>query len=624
MLRANVLFQSMCEEIDIKLSADAFVYFIDFQNLIKNGGFVFDNFTPDYTRFLNLGLNAMKYSEDECTNKFCHDHNIFVDSIGLLVDRICNELVIKKPLQYDVKLAWFSRMKSDAAIGFAEALQRVLFVHQLMWQCGHVLVGLGRLDMLLEKYYKHDVENGILKSDDVIALIKSVYYILHEDYQSKSNMLFGDTGQNIILGGTNEDGAYVYNDLTILFMQALMDVQLPDPVIHLRVSKKTPRNILELAAKCIATGIGSPLLANDDVIIPQLLQFGISDALDYTSSACWEPMVGGCDTSVNNMFSLNFLQSLDNLFMQEPLPAIKTFEQFKDRYFSYLAWNINEVKRVIEMKHFQYCPIISVFMGGCFESKKDVSYGGATYHDFGITTYALANTINALLNIRDKVFIEGAVTLVDVKKMIYADFNGYEQWLPILRSRTARFGNNDAEIINLTNEITRFVSECTKNDLTYLGGRIKFGLCAPFYVDAALDFPASFDGRKKGEPFNIHISNDNSESYTEIVDFASALDYSGNRFNGNTVDIMMSPEYVNIHFDKFVDFISQSIEKGFFQMQMNVVSSSTLLAAMESPDKYSHLIVRVWGFSAYFNEIPYEYKDAIVQRVLRREQHTKN
>ena len=155
--------------------------------------------------------------------------------------------------------------------------------------------------------------------------------------------------------------------------------------------------------------------------------------------------------------------------------------------------------------------------------------------------------------------------------------------------------------------------------LVFKSRKYKFGLSAPSYIDASKEFLASFDGRKCGEPFGVHISSDNVDAYTELVGFASKLDYNDNRFNGNVVDFFVSPSFIEDNFEKFLEFLILSIKVGFFEMQINVVSSKTLIEARKEPDKFPNLIVRVWGFSSYFNDLPDEYKDYLIERALKRE-----
>ena len=74
--------------------------------------------------------------------------------------------------------------------------------------------------------------------------------------------------------------------------------------------------------------------------------------------------------------------------------------------------------------------------------------------------------------------------------------------------------------------------------------------------------------------------------------------------------------------EQFISFIKGAIRKGFYQLQINVMDSSTLIDAKKHPDKHKNLIVRVWGFSAYFNDLPDEYKDRLIQRALENERQT--
>ena len=133
------------------------------------------------------------------------------------------------------------------------------------------------------------------------------------------------------------------------------------------------------------------------------------------------------------------------------------------------------------------------------------------------------------------------------------------------------------------------------------------------------NFPASFDGRKSKEPFSVHISSEEGIAYTELFNFASKLDYSGRRFNGNVVDFMVSPALVNKNKQNFEKLIKIAFKKGIYQMQANVVDSKTLIAAKNNPKQFPNLIVRVWGFNAYFNELPDEYKNYLIERAIQSE-----
>ena len=82
---------------------------------------------------------------------------------------------------------------------------------------------------------------------------------------------------------------------------------------------------------------------------------------------------------------------------------------------------------------------------------------------------------------------------------------------------------------------------------------------------------------------------------------------------------MVSPDFIEKNFNKFVDFLKMSLNMGVFQMQLNVVSSKILIDAQKHPDRYPNLIVRVWGFSSYFNDLPREYQNMLIKRAYENE-----
>ncbi len=614
-------FGLICKNIRIQIPNRRFVYFIDSDYVMDTSkGTAYENLTPAYDKILHAGLRQMKYPADEVTNSFCQNYNLVLENLTILADRIIKEL---EQCDYDTKRQreWFERLKDAPAENFEEAVQRMLFVNQVFWQTDHRLVGLGAWDFHLEDYYRKDILEGRLNQKGVLEILKEVYRILHEHYEYKSSLILGDTGQIFVLGRSDQEGNYIYNDLTYLFIEAMREVQQTEPKCLLRVNRHTPRKLLEIALESIATGIGAPLLANDDVVIPELINFGIDeqDACEYTTSACWEPLIGGKSSGNNNMTVLNYLKALDNLLKRERLDRIDSFEKLKYIYYIYLKRNIRAVKRVLDSRWFQYDPLLSVFMNDCYENKKDVSWGGARYHHIGITSVAMGNLVNSLLNIKEYVFDRKLYTLYDVKKCVLQDFEGNETLWKELKAKASRYGTDDKEVTVLVNEITSCVADELEDYRSYLGGKMKIGLSGAAYMDAARGFGASFDGRKAGDAFTVHISNEDNNGFTEIVNFASQMEYSAARFNGNVIDFMVSPDFIHSNWDKYVDFLMLSIRKGFFEMQMNVVSSKTLIEARRKPEQFPNLIVRVWGFSAYFKDLPEDYKDVLIERALNNE-----
>lgn len=611
-------FRDLCRNMEITLSDEYFIYFFDHKFAFETS---IINITPDYKGILRQGLASLKYRDEDCTNEFCRRYNSVVDSLLMLTARLRERLDEERPLNYEKKADWFRRLKHKEAESLDEAMQRILFLNQLLWQTGSRLVGLGRMDMLLYPYYKKDMENKKLTRQQASELIQAFLGILHRDYRFKSSELHGDTGQVIVLGGSERGGGYLSNDLTGIFLECAMKSRISDPKIVLRVNREIQPGLMEQAVQCMLSGIGGPLLSNDDLIIPKLMEFGVAeeDAYEYGTSACWEPLIVGKSSSMNNHSCLSYMKALHRLLMEERLDRLTTFETLKERVYYYLRRELRVCERNLYCHHFFRNTLYSVFIEGCKDTKKDIVEGGAKYHHIGMTTVGLGNLINAMWNLRHYVFEEKRYSLLDVKKMCLYDFSDYQEAIPCLKNSKFQYGMDEDEIIELTNEILRFVTDETKDFRTPIGGRLKFGVSSPAYIIEGREAPASFDGRRKGEPFMVHISNERASAYTEIINFASRLDYGGNRLNGNVVDLMVNTSLMERHLDKFVILFLQAIKAGFFQLQTNVLKSELLLAAKEAPERYPGLIVRVWGFNAYFVELPEIYQDMLINRALENE-----
>jgi formate C-acetyltransferase len=372
--------------------------------------------------------------------------------------------------------------------------------------------------------------------------------------------------------------------------------------------------LYELSLNSIATGCGAPLFTNDEVVIPQLIAFGYSkeDAYGYGTRACWEPLMVGKSSDANNAASLNLLAPLLAVFDSEALDAIASFDDLFTAYAKYLSNEVQSAFALSQERPLAEAPLLSLFMD-LEDPSKDVSEGGCKYNGVGITTVGMANAVNSLQNIKVLVFDNNEFSLSELNS---ERLKGFSIELAKRLKENSLFGHDDDAVIELTEKIKAAVSLEIAGLRTELGGKVKFGLSSPSYIDAGKITSASFDGRHIGDPLSVHISGTPGLAHTELVSFASQLDYSGNKFNGNVVDFFVSPDFIKNNYDKFVDFLMLSQKRGYFQMQMNVVSAETLIAARDNPKAFPDLIVRVWGFSAYFKDLPKSYQNLLIERAL--------
>ena len=253
-----------------------------------------------------------------------------------------------------------------------------------------------------------------------------------------------------------------------------------------------------------------------------------------------------------------------------------------------------ETRSVVVDKDYDYSPIMSLFNESCIRSGKDFAHQGSDYMYQGAQLLGLPNLVNSLLNIKKYVYD------LDIKQLFKS-------------ANDKKFGLCDEYVLRLSQELIGTVSE-TIGKLTANGYNVKFGLSSPSYISRGKVASATLDGRNAGEPFAVHISPLSSTiDIAEVLDFASSLSYPVNCLNGNVVDYVIPPVYLN-NSDKLVPILRDAFKKGLYQLQLNVYDRATLIDAKLHPEKYPTLVVRVWGFSAYFNDLPEEYKDNLIAR----------
>lgn len=584
-----------------------FIYDIDENCTFVNKKSVIGNIPVNYQIILGTPFNDLE-------TKICNNEkNLIVKNnkeiMHLMVKYVEN---ILKKTNDNAHIYILQRVLNEKKEDLECAIQKLLFWNAWLWQTGHIHNGLGRLDLILWKSYL----NGKEKGEKAKEVVKDFLLTLHEHYLFKSKMIKGDTGQIIILGGNMEDGNYFCNELTYIFLECAKELHLPDPKILLRVGKRMPSDLIRLACECIKTGIGSPILSNDEIVIPALRKFGYgeTDAFNYVVSACWEPLSYGNSLEQNNIGSIEYAkvltETLNDLVIEDDI----TFEDLIVLCHKKLENHIDRLLNQINKIQWEEDPLLSFFTEGCLEKGMDISDGGAKYNNYGITSVGMGNFINSLLNIKIFVYEKNIFELKDVREALKRNYDGYSDMRKVFQNGPLYFGMDVDEVI----DITKCTMKVTENKLekfqNQYGGKVKFGLSSPFYISNAINTPATADGRSSGAPLDVHISSKQGIAYTDIVTFASRLDYNGLKSNGNVVDLILQQNIIENHFKQFQEFVCKSIEKGFFQMQFNVVSYDMLKDAQIHPENHRNLIVRVWGFSAYFNDLPEEYQNVLIER----------
>ena len=333
-----------------------------------------------------------------------------------------------------------ARVPAKGARSFYEACQSFWFVQMLLQveSSGHS-ISPGRFDQYMYPYYKADLDAGKITKEFAQELMDCIWVKLNDlnkvrDAGSAEGFAGYGLFQNLIVGGQDAGGIDVTNDLSFMAIEASMHVMLPQPSLSVRVWNGSPHELLIKAAKLTRTGIGLPAYYNDEVIIPSLLNRGLTlaDAREYNIIGCVEPQKAGKTDGWHDAAFFNMCRPLELVFSNGydkgelvgvetgDVTKMNTFEEFYDAYKKQMKYCIEllvNADNSIDMAHMERCPLpyLSSMVDDCISRGKSVQEGGAIYNFTGPQGFGIANMADSLYAIKKLVFDEKKVTLAEYK-----------------------------------------------------------------------------------------------------------------------------------------------------------------------------------------------------------------
>ncbi len=345
------------------------------------------------------------------------------------------------------------RVPAKGATSFYEACQGFWFVQQLLQieSSGHS-ISPGRFDQYMYPYYKKDLDSGKLTREFAQELLDCIWVKLNDlnkcrDAASAEGFAGYSLFQNLIVGGQDKDGNDVTNDLSFMCITASKHVFLPQPSLSIRVWNKTPHALMLKAADLTRTGIGLPAYYNDEVIIPSLLNMGLTmeDAREYNIIGCVEPQKAGKTEGWHDAAFYNMCRPLELVFSNGydkgekisietgRVEDMSTFEEFYDAYKKQMNYNISllvNADNAIDVAHATRCPLpfLSCMVDDCIKRGKTVQEGGAVYNFTGPQGFGIANMADSLYAIKKLVFEEKKVTLGEYKRALAMNYGqGFDE-----------------------------------------------------------------------------------------------------------------------------------------------------------------------------------------------------
>ena len=343
------------------------------------------------------------------------------------------------------------RIPAKPARNFYEACQAFWFVQQLI-QCessGHS-ISPGRFDQYMYPLFKKDIDSGAITYEEAQEYIDCLWVKLNDltkvrDAASAEGFAGYGLFQNLIVGGQNEEGIDVTNELSYMCMEATMHVRLPQPSLSIRVWNRTPHDLLIKAASVVKEGLGVPAFYNDEVIIPAIMARGLTleDARDYAIIGCVEPQKGGKTDGWHDAAFFNMCRPIELVFSNGydkgeliglqtgDVEKMTTFEEFYEAYKAqqnYFIEMMVQADNAVDYAHGVRCPLPfeSCLCNDCIEKGVSLQEGGAHYNFTGPQGFGIANMTDALLAVKTLVFDEKKVTMAEMKQALADNFGkGY-------------------------------------------------------------------------------------------------------------------------------------------------------------------------------------------------------
>ncbi len=531
-----------------------------------------------------------------------------------------------------------------------QACQLMYFIQFLIWVEGGYLIPLGRTDQILYPFYKKDLDEGILTKEFAFEILEAFFMKLNYEIDrthGEAIKINSDTGQSITIGGIDPiTGEDVTNDLTMMILDAKCDMKVTDPKVHLRIHKNTPDAIWQKAAYLNSLGMGFPTYENDEAIIASLMkqpEYTLEDARDYAASGCWEVTIQGkaFNRNLGGICCLRCLEwALNNgqYFLGVPneetaqgligdrygIPTgnLEWFDSYRKLFNAFkvqMKHNIDMVSSYLNRAMISPSPFYSSMMEDCLEKGKDFDEYGVRYTETDFQLSALSNCADALYAIRKLVYEDKEYTLKEFVEILKNNWEGHEQLRQRILNELPKFGNNVREVDQIADEIVAYYTqEVTKHHNP--GGHTYRARVssATNYVYGSQILGASADGRKAQDYYSDNLSPQmgaDKNGPTAIVLSCGKVDFS-HCSGGGVLDMKFHPSALSSQEgrDKFIAMIKAYFQVGGLQVQINVLDNQVLLDAKKHPEKYPDLIVRIWGFSAYFVAIPEKFQDHIIAR----------
>lgn len=266
-------------------------------------------------------------------------------------------------------------------------------------------------------------------------------------------------------------------------------------------------------------------------------------------------------------------------------------------------------------------PLTSLFVGACREAACDINaYVPGSIREIFMDNVGYATLIDSIIAVKKLVYDDKKITMDELCNALDADFEGHEITRQLLLN-APKYGNNDGYADEIGREVDKVEADYLASNRG-LHGELFVNRIVPVtnHVPAGMVVGATPDGRRAGDYLSEGVSASHGAERsgpTAIMISNKNVKQSGNvERAARLLNIKLSPSAVDGDEGtrRLVSFIRTWCDLKLWHIQFNVINRETLMDAKAHPENYRDLIVRVAGYSAYFNDLSDKLKDEIIER----------
>ena len=527
-----------------------------------------------------------------------------------------------------------------------EAIQMYWFVHlgTVTELNGWDSMNPGHIDQHLYPFYKKGIEEGTLTRDKAKELISCLWIKFNnQPAPPKVGVTALESGTyndftNINIGGVDKNGKSATNDISYMILEVQEELHELQPGLSIHIAENTPDDFLMAGLKVIRQGHGYPSVFNPDTYVKEMTRAGktLEDAREGGCSGCIEVGAFGKEAYLLTGY-LNTPKILEITLNNGYDPIAKkqlglktgnprtftSFQQLYDAWHQQMVYFVNlklSVNNYIERMFSLYAPatFLSLYIDDCIEKGKDYYSGGARYNTTYIQCTGLGTITDCFTTIKKHVFEDHRYTMDQILAACDKNFEGEEQMRQYIRNHTPFFGNDDEYADSIAVKVYNDLVDAIEGRPNTRGGQTHLNMLSTTCHNY---FGSVCGATPNGRFAHFAISDGTSPAHgsdshgpTAVIKSLGKLDQT--KSGGTLLNVRFTPALFKRDEDirKCASLVRTYFKFGGHHIQFNIVDTETLRDAQKHPDQYKDLLVRVAGYSDYFNDMTEQLQNEIEEK----------